>query len=1067
MGEETEIGRKRMKEFYDLTHIMFTKPERLILYKILRDYKRRKDVTRLVMGLNLVLRTYTKLELLKYVRYFVWEGHLYQFDRLTRFHRRFRRRIEHDGKYNTFPADGISMASTSTNVSGSRQIKDVRVFTIHRERGEQNLGFSVRGGSEHGISIYVSDVDTGSAAEKSGLEMGDKILEVNNVSLRGVASSSAIKVLTGSKRLKLVVQRTRKVPEWRLSREKTAWYDVQSKAIISGDFEECGISNHIRGLDVDVPERRVNLKFGKTNKGLGFNVRGGREYGLGIYVSKVDTNGLAETNGVKAGDQIIDVNGVPFDNITHANAVEVLKGKRHLILTLRDVGRFPVFKELYAEYTWSDSLMKGGGTRSLTDIRVIQEDPPDLSASVADLFSTNKLSSSLHSEIFLPTTSSKHHQTGNEGSDGENDADSLIDLDQWAKEIQSPLEHDNPGFDYDEVPSTSADIYVANHKDHLKDIDIASRNSPDVCIEVHNENHVFNEHIEGDYDSPDMLYAKITKTNAAYESSTNLSIQGHDDKRDEHSDNDSQYALSERSLKVTENKLMIATDDATSVNTIDGALYSTERRLSGGSYKQLKNTAFGIYGSHISFGHEADNDVGSRESLNSGIHPDSDLNNKSYDITTSNNNRHDAVVNVFPYDIEAENINNGNDAVDQCDDDIGIEIEDDRNSVDMNTLEDRLKELQKRQESIGINELNNLDVPLSTEDAVPKGSVRKKGKWNSFKKKIKGSLRLKSPKRTSLRFQQTDDNSPGKSSKIKLWKGGKSVKIDSANMASLEETAKQLLDEDEFDAVIKHVKTYHETRHLVPLVDALLSLLDKPEKVMLLKDIRGVIYNYDLVRYDNMVNQYEIEAYQKLSLKLHLPLNHKPQKRPRRNLMTAELAEGGHFHIRPMEHTNKQRDVINMLTISKHEMNNPQNDADDDDTSSVLDHFEYLNLERVDEMTSVAAFSDYSHSSNEMDRVPGSIIVHLSKNKSFIGIDLVEEPVGGNNREVKITRIDPNGAANDDSTIEVGMILLGVDKHKVDGMSVDEVWAILDKSYSDKRHVSMKLVLLREESTNF
>ena len=35
------------------------------------------------------------------------------------------------------------------------------------------------------------------------------------------------------------------------------------------------------------------------------------------------------------GDQIIDVNGVPFDNITHAHAVEVMKGKRHLILTLR------------------------------------------------------------------------------------------------------------------------------------------------------------------------------------------------------------------------------------------------------------------------------------------------------------------------------------------------------------------------------------------------------------------------------------------------------------------------------------------------------------------------------------------------------------------------------------------------------------------------------------------------------------------------------------------------------------------------------------------------------------
>lgn len=49
----------------------------------------------------------------------------------------------------------------------------------------------------------------------------------------------------------------------------------------------------------------------------------------------MDRNGLADKNGVRTGDQIIDVNGIPFDNITHEHAVEVLKGKRHLILTLR------------------------------------------------------------------------------------------------------------------------------------------------------------------------------------------------------------------------------------------------------------------------------------------------------------------------------------------------------------------------------------------------------------------------------------------------------------------------------------------------------------------------------------------------------------------------------------------------------------------------------------------------------------------------------------------------------------------------------------------------------------
>ena len=89
---EKDLRRQRLREFYHLTHVMFTKPERLILYKILKDYHKRHDIERLIIGLNLILRTYTKLELLKYVRYFIWEGHIQEFDRLTKFHLRFRKR---------------------------------------------------------------------------------------------------------------------------------------------------------------------------------------------------------------------------------------------------------------------------------------------------------------------------------------------------------------------------------------------------------------------------------------------------------------------------------------------------------------------------------------------------------------------------------------------------------------------------------------------------------------------------------------------------------------------------------------------------------------------------------------------------------------------------------------------------------------------------------------------------------------------------------------------------------------------------------------------------------------
>lgn len=53
--------------------------------------------------------------------------------------------------------------------------------------------------------------------------------------------------------------------------------------MVCGEFEKCGSVHYIKGLDMDVPERRVTL----VNNGiLGMNIRGGSEFGLGVYVSR-------------------------------------------------------------------------------------------------------------------------------------------------------------------------------------------------------------------------------------------------------------------------------------------------------------------------------------------------------------------------------------------------------------------------------------------------------------------------------------------------------------------------------------------------------------------------------------------------------------------------------------------------------------------------------------------------------------------------------------------------------------------------------------------------------------
>lgn len=57
--------------------------------------------------------------------------------------------------------------------------------------------------------------------------------------------------------------------------------------------------------------------------GLGLSIRGGAEHGIGIYVSGVEVNSLAERQGLSQGDHILSVNGVSFTRIPHSQAAEV------------------------------------------------------------------------------------------------------------------------------------------------------------------------------------------------------------------------------------------------------------------------------------------------------------------------------------------------------------------------------------------------------------------------------------------------------------------------------------------------------------------------------------------------------------------------------------------------------------------------------------------------------------------------------------------------------------------------------------------------------------------------
>ncbi|XP_040293480.1 PDZ domain-containing protein 7 [Bufo bufo] len=217
------------------------------------------------------------------------------------------------------------------------------------------LGFSVRGGSEHGLGIFVSKVEEGSSADLAGLCVGDKIAEVNGISLESITMGSAVKVLTGNNRLRMMVRRMGKVPGIKFSREKTTWVDVLNQRLIV----EKGSSTPSDSSSEDGMRRIVHLYTSSDDSCWGFNIRGGKEFGLGIFVSKVDPGGLAEERGIKVGDQVLVANGVNFEDISHSKAVEVLKGLTHIMLTIKETGMYPAYKEMIAEYCWFNRLTNG------------------------------------------------------------------------------------------------------------------------------------------------------------------------------------------------------------------------------------------------------------------------------------------------------------------------------------------------------------------------------------------------------------------------------------------------------------------------------------------------------------------------------------------------------------------------------------------------------------------------------------------------------------------------------------------------------------------------------------
>ncbi|XP_063086645.1 rap guanine nucleotide exchange factor 6 isoform X20 [Cavia porcellus] len=114
------------------------------------------------------------------------------------------------------------------------------------------------------------------------------------------------------------------------------------------NLEDTKMNGHLRLLNIACAAkakwRQVVLQKASRESPLHFALAGGSEKGFGIFVEGVEPCSKAADAGLKRGDQIMEVNGQNFENITFGKALEILRNNTHLALTVKT--NIFVFKEL-------------------------------------------------------------------------------------------------------------------------------------------------------------------------------------------------------------------------------------------------------------------------------------------------------------------------------------------------------------------------------------------------------------------------------------------------------------------------------------------------------------------------------------------------------------------------------------------------------------------------------------------------------------------------------------------------------------------------------------------------
>ncbi|XP_048167843.1 FERM and PDZ domain-containing protein 2 isoform X2 [Corvus hawaiiensis] len=224
-------------------------------------------------------------------------------------------------------------APDSSHLPSPSEINSKEIYTVDLVKEDGTFGISVTGGINTSVrhgGIYVKSIIPGGPADKDGqIKIGDRLLEVDGISLCGITHKQAVEHLKKSGQIaSLVLERGN--------------YQLAEPCLTANDKKEdqCAVVSVATSLTDGTKaccfltdDNTFEVKLTKNSGGLGFSVlqmEGDACEHLGgaiVRIKRLFPGQPAEENGeIEVGDVILAVNGKPLHGLLYQDVLHLLRG---------------------------------------------------------------------------------------------------------------------------------------------------------------------------------------------------------------------------------------------------------------------------------------------------------------------------------------------------------------------------------------------------------------------------------------------------------------------------------------------------------------------------------------------------------------------------------------------------------------------------------------------------------------------------------------------------------------------------------------------------------------------